>query len=93
MWLAQNKPDWSESHFQRVSSYLARDAYPIIGSRVVSEIEAPEIIPIIMACANIDTIKKISKALEPYFNDENLFVISTDLSHFLKYEHHNNSDF
>lgn len=40
------------------------------------------IVPIIIASHELDTIIKISKALEPYFVDENLFVISTDLSHF-----------
>ncbi|WP_242689770.1 AmmeMemoRadiSam system protein B [Sulfurimonas aquatica] len=45
-----------------------------------------QIVPIIMATSEIDTIMKMSKALEPYFNDENLFVISTDLSHYPNYE-------
>ena len=44
------------------------------------------IVPIIIATSNLHTIKKISKVLEPYFNDENLFVISTDLSHYPSYE-------
>ncbi|WP_321778540.1 AmmeMemoRadiSam system protein B [Sulfurimonas sp.] len=40
------------------------------------------IIPIILATSNIKTIKSIAKSLSPYFNDENLFIISTDLSHY-----------
>ena len=44
------------------------------------------IIPIIMASSNFETIQAVSKSLEPYFNDENLFVISTDLSHYPTYE-------
>ncbi len=40
------------------------------------------IIPIIIATSNVKTIKVIAKSLSPYFNDENLFIISTDLSHY-----------
>lgn len=47
------------------------------------------IVPIIMATSKLETIQAISKALEPYFNDDNLFVISTDLSHFPSYEQAN----
>jgi len=45
-----------------------------------------KIVPIIMATSNFETIKSISDSLKPYFNDENLFVISTDLSHYPSYE-------
>lgn len=40
------------------------------------------IVPIILATSNIKTIKEISDILKPYFNDDNLFVISSDLSHY-----------
>ena len=44
------------------------------------------IVPIILATSDSDTIQKLSSLLEPYFNDDNLFVISTDLSHYPSYE-------
>lgn len=44
-----------------------------------------QIVPIVMATSELDTIIKTAKALEPYFNDENLFVISSDLSHYPSY--------
>lgn len=44
------------------------------------------IVPIIMATSNYETIQAVAQALKPYFNDENLFVISTDLSHYPSYE-------
>ena len=44
------------------------------------------IVPIIMATSNFETIQAVSESLKPYFNDENLFVISTDLSHYPSYE-------
>ena len=40
------------------------------------------IIPIIIATHNLKTIQSIAKILQPYLNDENLFVISSDLSHY-----------
>ncbi|RLA72980.1 MAG: TIGR00296 family protein [Epsilonproteobacteria bacterium] len=45
------------------------------------------IVPIIMATQNMESIIEISKILKPYFdNKDNLFVISTDLSHYPDYE-------
>jgi len=44
------------------------------------------IVPIIIASSDTSTIYDISQALKPYFNGENLFVISTDLSHYPSYE-------
>jgi len=44
------------------------------------------IVPIIMATSELRTIIEISEVLKPYMNDENLFVISTDLSHYPAYE-------
>ena len=41
------------------------------------------IVPIIIGTNNLQTIEELSKILKPYFDDkENLFVISTDLSHY-----------
>ena len=45
------------------------------------------IVPIIMATQSMESIIEISKILKPYFDDKkNLFVISTDLSHYPDYE-------
>ncbi len=46
------KDEWSDTHYIRLNSYLSRDAYPLIGSKAIDEIEAPEIIPVIMSVAN-----------------------------------------
>ena len=51
-----------------------------------------QIVPIIIATSDPKKILEISKALKPYFNEENLFIISTDLSHFPKYEDANKVD-
>ena len=44
------------------------------------------IVPIVLATQNPDKAKEIAKALLPYFTERNLFVISTDLSHYPKYK-------
>lgn len=44
------------------------------------------IIPIVLGTQNPEKVKEISKALLPYFTEKNLFVISTDLSHYPKYK-------
>jgi len=45
-----------------------------------------QIVPIIVATSELETIQALASSLRPYFNDENLFVISTDLSHYPSYE-------
>jgi MEMO1 family protein len=45
-----------------------------------------KIVPIVIAAQNKETCKSIAAALKPYFTDENLFVISTDFSHYPSYD-------
>lgn len=45
-----------------------------------------QMVPIIVATQNKETCKKIAQALKPYFNEKNLFVISTDFSHYPDYD-------
>ena len=45
-----------------------------------------KIVPIVIATQSRSTVKKIAEALKPYFTKENLFVISTDFSHYPDYE-------
>jgi hypothetical protein len=44
------------------------------------------IVPIVLGTQNVNTCKKIAEALRPYFNEKNLFVVSTDFSHYPAYE-------
>lgn len=44
------------------------------------------IIPIIIGTQHKETCRNIAKVLSPYFTDDNLFIISTDLSHYPQYE-------
>jgi len=43
------------------------------------------IVPIVIGSFNQSSYQEIAKALKPYFNEKNLFVISTDFSHFPSY--------
>lgn len=45
-----------------------------------------KIVPIIIATQSLATIREISKALKPFFNPNNLFVISSDFSHYPTYK-------
>ena len=44
--------------------------------------DIPPIVPIIIGTDNENTIKKIAEALRPWFTPENLFIISSDFSHY-----------
>lgn len=44
------------------------------------------IVPIIIGTQNSDRLMAIAKALQPYFTADNLFVISSDFSHYPSYD-------
>ncbi|MCI2082274.1 MAG: AmmeMemoRadiSam system protein B [Bacteroidales bacterium] len=46
----------------------------------------PPIVPVIVGCQDADVIREVAEALKPYFNGDNLFVISSDFSHYPSYE-------
>lgn len=48
--------------------------------------EKLQIIPIVLGTQRQGTIEKIAAALKPYFGSNNLFVISTDFSHYPDYK-------
>jgi hypothetical protein len=48
--------------------------------------EVPPIVPIVISTNDYDKLKRIAEELKPYFTDENLFVISSDFSHYPSYE-------
>jgi len=51
-----------------------------------------QIIPIIIGTSDKNIIKKIAEVLKKYFNEKNLFVISTDFSHYPSYKNAKNID-
>ncbi|MBA7518554.1 hypothetical protein ES705_10625 [subsurface metagenome] len=44
------------------------------------------IVPIIIGGQSEETCRKLASSLEPYFNEDNLFIISTDFSHYPNYD-------
>ena len=48
--------------------------------------EVPPIVPIIISTNDFSKLKRIAEVLKPWFTEENLFVISSDFSHYPSYE-------
>lgn len=51
-----------------------------------------KIVPIVMGGRSAEECKSIANSLKPYFNEKNLFVISTDFSHYPSYTDAANAD-
>ena len=45
-----------------------------------------QIIPIVLGTQSVETCKKLAAILKPYLNEKNLFVISSDFSHYPQYD-------
>ena len=48
--------------------------------------KVPPIVPIIVSTNDYRKLVRMAEVLRPYFNDDNLFVISSDFSHYPAYE-------
>ena len=46
----------------------------------------PPVVPIVIACEDLDVIRDVAAALKPYLTPDNLFVISSDFSHYPSYD-------
>lgn len=51
-----------------------------------SDRSVPPVVPIIISTNDYRKLQRIAKALKPYFTEENLFVISSDFSHYPNYD-------
>ena len=54
--------------------------------------EVPPLVPIVIGSQRLSVLREMARILEPYFNEENLFVISSDFSHYPSYEDAKASD-
>ena len=54
--------------------------------------EVPPIVPIVIGTERLGVLQDIAEALEPFFNEDNLFIISSDFSHYPSYEDAKASD-
>ena len=48
--------------------------------------EVPPIVPVIISTNDFSKLKRMAEVLKPWLTDENLFVISSDFSHYPSYE-------
>jgi len=48
--------------------------------------DVPPIVPIIISTNDFQKLSRMAELLKPYFTDENLFIISSDFSHYPTYE-------
>ena len=46
----------------------------------------PQVIPILIGTRNTSVLKGIASGLQPWFNERNLFIISSDFSHYPSYD-------
>ncbi len=56
---------------------------PFIQRRLLTDYK---IVPVIIGSSTIETAQKLALILKPYLNEKNLFVISSDFSHYPDYE-------
>ena len=54
--------------------------------------DLPPIVPIVIGTQRLSVLRKIADVLEPYFNEGNLFIISSDFSHYPSYKDAKASD-
>lgn len=47
--------------------------------------KVPPIVPIIISTNDFSKLKRMAEVLKPYFTDDNLFIISSDFSHYPSY--------
>lgn len=70
-WLTEKKDGWSKSTYDRVTRYLNKDVYPVLGKREISKIEVPEIIAIVKNVESrgaIDAAKRVKGFIQQVFD-------------------------
>ena len=55
-------------------------------STQTSEDSVPPIVPIIISTNDFQKLKRMAEVLKPYLTEDNLFIVSSDFSHYPKYE-------
>jgi hypothetical protein len=48
--------------------------------------EVPPIVPVIISTNDYAKLKRVAKVLKPFFNEDNIFIISSDFSHYPSYK-------
>ena len=87
--LIKDYPFFSCSHDAHQKEHCLEIQLPFIQYHFTYE---TSIVPIIIGTQSVHIIRKIANALKPYFNKKNLFVISSDFSHYPTYDGAEKSD-
>jgi hypothetical protein len=83
MKLAEQNPVFNTSKEPHIYEHSLEVQLPFLQYHLENEFN---IIPIILGTQNAKTCEQIGNALKPYLKEGNLFVISTDFSHYPTYE-------
>ncbi len=87
MELARDLVDTYSVFSDRTDAHAAEHSLEVQLPFLQAHLKHPfRIIPIIVGTSSVATVDKIATALKPYLNPSNLFVISTDFSHYPSYE-------
>lgn len=68
-WHEQKKPEWSETHAERILKRLEQDIYPYIGDKPISEIKTPELVELLqrIALRTLETAHRLKIAVDMVF--------------------------
>ncbi|MCK9399984.1 MAG: AmmeMemoRadiSam system protein B [Bacteroidales bacterium] len=81
--LLNDYPVFNSKAEAHISEHSLEVQLPFLQYRLKQDFQ---IIPIILGTQSPSTSKKIAEALKPFLNEKNLFVISSDFSHYPSYE-------
>jgi MEMO1 family protein len=81
--LLKDYPVFTSKSDSHINEHSLEVQLPFLQYKLKNEFR---IIPIILGTQSPSTSKKIAEALKPYLNEKNLFVISSDFSHYPSYE-------
>ena len=81
--LLKDYPVFTSKPDAHISEHSLEVQLPFLQYRLKNDFQ---IIPIILGTQSPSTSKQIADALKPFLNDTNLFVISSDFSHYPSYE-------
>jgi MEMO1 family protein len=81
--LVRDNPVFTDKADAHISEHSLEVQLPFLQYKIKGDFS---IVPIVLGTQSASTSKKIAEALKPYLNEKNLFVISTDFSHYPSYE-------
>ena len=81
--LLKDNPVFNSKPDAHISEHSLEVQLPFLQYKLKKDFQ---IIPIILGTQSPSTSKKIAEALKPYLTEKNLFVISSDFSHYPSYE-------